>query len=196
MSHNFGKRLDLKRIGEAMTGQRRRRMLLVLFAIFLIGSILNAQQKSRPTQWDPYRFLVGDWIGEGGGDPGKGSGSFSFAFDLQQTVLVRKNHADYPATNDRAAYSHDDLMIVYFERDSSRAIYFDNEGHIIHYSVESGPGSDSIIFVSDLNPVAPRYRLTYVKVSEDSLKLAFEIAPPGNPAAFTRYIEATAHRKP
>jgi len=24
--------------------------------------------------WEPYRFLVGEWTGEGDGEPGKGSG--------------------------------------------------------------------------------------------------------------------------
>ncbi len=55
---------------------------------------------------------------------------------MNGTVLVRRTHLDYTATKPRPAYAHDDLLFVYYDPlDSSpRAIFFDNEGHVIRYA--------------------------------------------------------------
>ncbi|MBI2679988.1 MAG: hypothetical protein HYX25_03150 [Candidatus Solibacter usitatus] len=56
-------------------------------------------------------------------------------------------------------------------------IYFDNEGHVINYAVES---SDSTVqFRSEATASSPGFRLTYKKASAYTLALKFEIAPPG-----------------
>ena len=80
---------------------------------------LNARLAGKPAGWGPVEYLLGDWTGEGGGAPGQGSGSFSFKPDLQGKILARKNHAEYPAAKDHAAFVHDDLMVVY--RDTPEA---------------------------------------------------------------------------
>lgn len=170
---------------------------------FAIGLLLcfakiSIAQSVAPN-WAPVTWLVGDWIGEGTAtDRGQGTGGFSFTLDLQKNILVRKNWADYPATNDHPAFRHDDLMIVYQEsaKDPIQAIYFDTEGHVIRYVAGVSTLDNTIRFTSDAQPATPRYRLTYVKTSEKTLSLKFEIAPPGKPDAFVTYIEAKAHRKP
>jgi hypothetical protein len=116
---------------------------------------------------------------------------------LQGKVLVRKNHADYPATKDRPAFSHDDLMVIYREAEGARAcaIYFDNEGHVIHYNASLSEDGTTWVFLSDPTPSAPRYRLTYTKEKNGMLGIKFEIALPGKPDAFSTYIEAQARRE-
>jgi hypothetical protein len=61
----------------------------------------------------------------------------TFRPELDGTVLVRKTHLDYPATKERAAFGHDDLIYVYHDpQDNSlRAIFFDGEGHVIRDAV-------------------------------------------------------------
>src|SRR5438552_17948620 len=88
-------------------------ILGIMLCLTLLASenILLAQQAQKTVNWDSWQFLLGEWIGEGGGAPGQGEGSFNFSLDLQKQVLVRKNHSDYPATKERQAYSHDDLMV-------------------------------------------------------------------------------------
>ncbi len=144
--------------------------------------------------WGSLRYLIGNWTGEGGGGPGQGTGWFSFQVDLQGKVLVRKNHSEFPATKDRPASAHDDLMIVYRESDSYgergiHAIYFDNEEHVIHYTVTMF--GEKVIFTSDPAP-GPRYRLTYSREGSDGVRLKFEIAPPSRD--FSVYLEASAKR--
>jgi hypothetical protein len=168
---------------------------VALVLLLFVSLPLTAQQSMKPVDWDAYRFLLGEWVGEGTGDPGQGNGGFSFSLDLQNTVLVRKNYANYPATKDRPAFSHDDLMIVYQDKGITRADYFDNEQHVIHYTVSISHDSTSYIFVSDPVASEPRFRLTNKKQGTDSIRITFEIAPPGKPDSFPRYIEAVARRK-
>jgi hypothetical protein len=163
------------------------RFLLLLLATPVLFAQPSPQLDHR---WAPLAFLIGEWTGEGGGGPGQGSGGFSFLPDQDGKILIRKNRADYPASKDRPAFSHKDLMIVYNEPGEAKlsAIYFDTEDHVIHYTVEPSGDAISVRFVSD------NFRLTYRKTGSDSLALKFEIAPSGKPGAFTTYIDATAHR--
>jgi len=162
---------------------------------WLLLAGFGAAAADQPADWGPLERLRGEWVGEGGGGPGQGSGWFSFKTDLQGKILVRTNRAEYPASKERPAFAHDDLMIVY--RDSTaapaHAIYFDSEGHTIRYDVQ--PGENAIVFVSAAQTNAPRYRLTYTLVDRDHLKIRFEIAPPAHPDRFAPYIDAAARRR-
>jgi hypothetical protein len=73
------------------------------------------------------------------------------------------------------APNHEDLLVIYIEaiyiKNETRAIYFDSEGHVIHYKV-SVPSENTAVFESD---GAPKYRLTYW-LDHESLNGKFEIA--------------------
>lgn len=158
--------------------------------LFLATALLYAQ--SAPN-WDRWRFLIGEWVGEGGGQPGQGTGEFSFELQLDRRILVRKNYANYPASKDKPAYSHQDLMVVYPEGPGWRAVYFDNEGRVIHYAVEFPAEGGGVTFASEARDSAPRFVLTYKKRGPDQVAITFAVGPPGKPV--TPYIEASAHRK-
>ena len=128
--------------------------------------------------WSSLKRLAGNW--EAGG-----ANRFSLVEDLQGKAYVRRNHAEYPGV------VHDDLMIVYREGDRVRADYYDNEGHVIRYTVDGG---DEIRMVSDVTAGAPRYRLTYYFSVQDKVDIRFEIAPPGQAEAFKLYLAGTARR--
>lgn len=170
-------------------------MIKVLAAQFAFLAIL-AGQPGKDDPWAPMKFLVGEWVGEGGGQPGQGTGGFSFQPDLEGNVLVRRSYAEYPATKQRPAYRHDDLMVVFREPGGPelRAVYFDNEGHVIHYTITTSKDGNSIELLSAPSPASPRFRLTYVKTGATSLSTKFEIAPPGKPDSFSTYVEAKARR--
>jgi hypothetical protein len=176
--------------------QMKKAIARILFSLLFIltGGLPQAQAKDDP--WDPFRFLIGDWVGEG--KEGQGSGSFSLTPDLQGKVLVRKNHAELPAANGRPAAVHEDLMVIYKSENgkSHKAIYFDSEDHIINYTVTFLPDKQTLTFVSAAAPQAPRFRLSYQKEAEDRVGIKFEIAPPGKPEEFKTYLEGKAKKKP
>jgi hypothetical protein len=150
--------------------------------------------KMTTPNWDAWQFLIGEWVGEGGGVPGQGGGSLVFRFDLQRQVLLRKNHVDFPATSERPAFTHDDLTVIYPDPSGGmRAIYFDNEGHVIPYAISST--ADTIVLVSEPEANAPRFRTTYSQRENGTVHTRFEIAPPGAPDAFVIYVEGSSKRK-
>ncbi len=155
----------------------------------IILLIVAALAQAADAPFQPIAFLMGEWIGEGGGKPGDANGSFSFALDLDKKIAVRKNHADLQNG------VHDDLMIAYPDPAGKglRAIYFDNEGHVINYMVE--PIEGGVQFMSEASKTMPRFRLTYKKTGEKTVSIQFEIAPPGKPDSFAPYITAGARRK-
>lgn len=157
---------------------------------------MTAPQPARHDDWSAFALLLGEWSGEGGGDPGQGSGSFTFRPELDGRILLRANYADYPATAERPAFSHQDLMVVYRNAGDPRlrAIYFDSEGHVIQYAVTASADGDTVQFLSDVSPAAPTYRLTYTRKGPDTLAVTFDIAPAGAPDQFATYIRSTARK--
>jgi hypothetical protein len=161
--------------------------------LVILASVHAVAQPAAPAaDWKDWAPLIGEWEGDAGG-PGSPAGSFTLATDLQGRVLVRKNHADYPKTNERPAFRHDDLMVIYREGDATKADYWDNEGHLIRYVATVDKGR-TFVFVSEPARGQPRYRLTYTLTGAKALSLRFEIAAPDTPDQFKSYILATLHR--
>jgi hypothetical protein len=119
---------------------------LVVILVLLINPVFA--QNSTPNSLDDLRFLIGEWEGVGAGGPGAGKGVFSFAFDLQNKAIVRKNYAEYPPTANRPAIRHDDLMVIYFDRASNQILanYFDSEGQQITYKVMPSAEQNAVRF--------------------------------------------------
>jgi len=165
--------------------------------VLLLLSLVDAQQSPKPTSLDDLRFLIGEWEGVGEGGPDSGKGVFSFAFDLQNKAIVRKNYAEYPSTASRPAIRHDDLIVIYLDRASNQilASYFDSEGQQIAYKVTPSSDHQAVTFLSDPSATQPRYRLSYVKRTDGTLSGKFEIAPPGQSEAFKKYLEWITRKK-
>jgi hypothetical protein len=172
-----------------------RRSFSLAFLVLAVGPLAASRGDDA---WDACQFLVGEWVGEGTGKPGEGEGAFSMELALQGKILVRKNRSDYPATKERAAFSHEDLMVVYRGDNGAktRAIYFDSEGHVIRYAIKASEDKRTLTFLSDPAPSSPRFRLTYVKAEGEALRIKFEIAPPDKPETFQTYLDGSARRRP
>ena len=164
-----------------------------LVCLVLLAATLGFAQAGPAKSSNPFEglhFLLGDWVGTGTGEPGEGSGGFSLKPELNGQILVRRNFAEYPATKDGPAFRHEDVMNIFMEDGKLRAIYFDSEGHVIHYLITTE--KDSAIFLSEGD--GPRYRLTYQALDPTLISIKFEMAPPGG-GEFKTYIQATAKRK-
>lgn len=163
----------------------------ILLTIIFCGILSTGFSQQKPN-WDQWRWLTGEWVGEGSGQPGTGGGTFSFKTDLDQHVLIRKSHSEYPATADKPQVIHDDLMVVYpdFSGTPAKAIYFDNEGHTINYTINYS--DKSIILTSDKIPNVPIFRLTYSLLDNETVNTKFEMSQDG--VKFFTYIEGKSKK--
>lgn len=167
-------------------------MRAALALLFLTPALL-AQVPAPADPLAPLRFLEGVWVGEGGGLPGQVAGRATFQVELGGRALLRHSYADTAAANGRPASRHEDLLTIFAEGGVAKALYVDNEGHVIRYRV--AVLADGVAFTSEPAP-GPAFRLSYLRRPGDRVVVRFEIAPPGKPDAFSPYLEATTRRLP
>jgi hypothetical protein len=167
-------------------------MKLKLVLITLLVSMFSTSFAQQNPSWEKWDWLIGEWIGQGTGTPGKGGGFFTFSLDLDKKILVRKSHSEYPAADNKPKVTHNDLMIVYpdYTGNPSSAIYFDNEGHTINYSIVYS--DKSIVLTSNKIPDVPVFRLTYTMLDYETVNTKFEISKDGE--KFTTYIEGKSFK--
>lgn len=169
----------------------RKSMAVAVVVAFLAGSTVVAAE---PKELEPLAFLVGEWPSSGTGQPGAATGRAVFTRALQDRVIVRTSYAEYPAAAGAGASRHDDLMVIYAAPGGGiRADYYDNEGHVIRYAVLC-PARGQAVFLSEVVPGEPRFRLTYTLEASGTLKGEFAIAPPGAPDAFKPYLTWESHK--
>lgn len=165
----------------------------LIVTILLLG-VLTGSFAQQSINWDKWDWLLGEWKGEGSGQPGQGGGTFSFNFDLDKKIIVRKSHSEYPPSENRPALVHNDLMIVYpdFQGMPAKAIYFDNEGHTINYSITYS--EKCIVFLSEKSSNAPIFRLTYTLLDNRTVNTKFEMSQDGE--NFMTYVEGVSKKVP
>ena len=172
-------------------------LVLSLLAFWPCPSI--GQDAAKPDPWASLHFLIGTWEAKttGGSARAQGAGNYSFQLKLAGHLLARHSGGGSCKGPEDYNCNHADLLYLYPEGPAGalRAIYFDNEGHVIHYVVEVNPSGKVVRFVSRVQAGEPRYRLTYREADKDLVTGQFELAPPGKPEAFDRYMEWSARRK-
>jgi hypothetical protein len=172
-----------------------RMKLLKITSTFLFIVLCQIGSGQTPVAgWEKWNILIGEWVGEGSGQPGQNGGKFSFQTDLDGKILVRKSHTVFPASANSVEKTHDDLLIIYQGSGDStqEAIYFDNEGHTIKYKISFT--DKSIVFTSDIDVNAPRFRLTYTTIDIKTVNISFEMASPESPNDFKMYLSGKANK--
>jgi len=165
-----------------------------LIAVLLLVSCQLAFGQQSSNQWEKWNFLMGEWAGEGNGQPGQGEGRFSFQTDLDGKIILRKNHTVFPKTEKSVEAIHDDLLIIYQVDggNSQEAIYFDNEGHTIKYKVSFS--DKSIVLTSEIAANNPRFRFSYTETDTKTVNMSFEMALPEKPDEFKVYLAGKAFK--
>jgi hypothetical protein len=147
--------------------------------------------------FDELGWVLGDWTDvRRRGEPGEATGGGeTWRLQLDGQILVRLSWCEYPATADAAAFRHDDQLVVFHDLDGqSRAIFWDNHGHVIHYTTAAiDPDGLQFTFESDPSLPGPRQRLRYRADGPDRLKADFNLHLPGA-ASFARYLEWESSR--
>jgi hypothetical protein len=148
--------------------------------------------------WDRLQFLIGSWASPVSGQPGEGiSGSTTFSYHLDRKIIIRNSRAEFaPEPGKQQGLVHDDLLIIYQQPGEAhlRAIYFDNEGHIIHYTVSFPDRRPGVVFESEATAARPRARLVYEAAPDGTLGIEFSVAAPGG--ELMSHVKGTVTRNP
>jgi hypothetical protein len=172
-----------------------------LFVVALFYPAAAYAQNARTSEsalgpWKPLQFLIGTWDAktQGGSAKAVGSGTYTFQLELRNHILARHSGGEECKGPADFNCAHSDLLYVYQDgpRQPYKAIYFDNEGHVIHYEV-STPSASSVIFLSDASRPGPQFRLSY-SLDGSTMSGKFQIRMPGQ-AAFNSYLEWTGAKK-
>jgi len=176
---------------------RRHVALLFILAASLICSSACAQEGGSADPWARFQFLIGTWSGTGAGAPGEISmGKTSFSFDLDKNVIIRKNRVEIaPKAGEAKGAVHEDLLVIYRQpgETAPRAIYFDNESHVIEYVASFPEKEPSVVFESKGAEKMPAFRLVYEMTPAGELSIEFLMAPPGG--EFKSYTKGVAARE-
>jgi hypothetical protein len=172
-------------------------LVSVLLFVLLFCVQTNAVQSPDADPWKALSFLEGTWTAntQGGSARAQGSGCYTFQPELGRHVLARHS-SDSAGCKGPTTYDceHSDLLCVYPEAGSQslKAIYFDNESHVIHYDVTT-PSSATAIFISEVSGSGPQSRLVY-ELKGAVMSGKFEIRMPGQ-NEWKTYLEWSGTRK-
>jgi hypothetical protein len=166
-------------------------------AMIFLALPLFAQQPPgpSPTSLKALAFLEGTWDAKAQGSSGTAAaGDYTFRLELDGHVLARHSRtADCkgPATFD---CEHGDLLYVYQDAPGQplKAIYFDSEGHVIHYDL-STPTPTTAVFFSDTAHPGPQFQLVYA-LQGTVMSGKFQMRIPGQDA-WKSYLEWTGAKK-
>ncbi len=155
---------------------------LLPIASLLLALPALAQTAPTADAWAPLAFLEGAWNATSTGPDGKpASGAYEFRRELGGHALSRHTVAGPRCTDPAdAACLHGDQLTVFQDQPGHplKALYIDNEGHVIHYTV-STPAPNDVVFLSD-NTNGPRFRLEY-RLDHGEMAGKFQIQMPGQP---------------
>jgi hypothetical protein len=164
----------------------------IAILVTIYAGLLNAQNTASTgkEQWSGLSFLEGAWDAKtlGGTSGADASGSYTFRQELSGHILAR--HASNAGCKGPDGFDcdHGDLLYVYRDPPGQalKAIYFDNEGHVIHYSV-STPAPNTAVFIADAPAPGPDIRLVY-ELKGGVMFGKFQMRTPGK-TEWTSYLE-------
>ena len=159
---------------------------IIFLLLIIIPSFVSGQTSKRDSLWMLLQPFVGNWKGEGGGEPGNGSYERSYQFILNKRFIEIRNKSTYPPTDKfPKGEVHED--IGYFSYDGGRKVFvlrqFHAEGFVNQYKLDSiAPDKKTLVFVSEAIeniPAGYKAKETYRLINENELEEIFEIAEPG-----------------
>jgi hypothetical protein len=167
-------------------------LALLVFALPLVAQVAPTGPAA------PLRslaFLEGTWEAksQAGSAGATSSGTYTFKRELGDHILARSSHSSACRGPETFDCEHRDLLYVFEDAPGAalKAIYFDNEGHVIHYDV-STPTSTSAIFLSEASRPGPQFRLIY-DLKDGMMTGKFQMRMPGQ-TEWKSYLEWNGSR--
>lgn len=178
----------------------KRRLALLIVVVVLtacgVAAQAPAQISAKTDPWAGIRFLMGSWGAKttGGMAQAQASAGYAFRLELRDHVMARHSRSGSCTAPDDFNCQHSDLLYIYPSGNGQalQAIYFDNEGHVIHYDV-STPKPRQVVFLSDAAQPGPQFRLSY-ELLDGVMTGKFELKMPGQ-TEFMSYLEWSGKRE-
>jgi hypothetical protein len=167
-----------------------KKFFLLVALVLAVPAFASADSPPAADPWASIAFLEGTWSASGRSHDGAvvSGGKYTFVRELDRHVMARHDTTD-PSCNGPATFDckHSDLLYIYQDAPGQalQAIYFDNEGHVIHYVV-STPDATTAVFLSAPGP-GPRFRLVY-QLKDGVMDGKFQIQMPQQ-TDWTLYLE-------
>lgn len=112
--------------------------LLVL--LLLAPAALFGQLTKKDSIWLPLKPFIGEWTGEGSGEPGKGKYERTYRFTLNNNFMEIRNKSTYPPSeNNPAGEIHEDIGYFSYDRNSKKfkLRQFHTEGFVNEFVLDS-----------------------------------------------------------
>jgi len=176
-------------------------MQKLLFFILLLPVLANAQLSKKDSLWLPLSFFIGEWKGEGKGEPGPGKYERTYQWAMNKRFIEVHNKSTYPPSeaNKNKGEVHQDAGYISYDGIRKRFMLrqFHIEGFVNQYRMDSiSADKKTIVFLSEAFENIPegfRARETYKIISRNEFIETFEIAEPGKD--FALYTEVRLKRK-
>lgn len=163
-----------------------KKIFLIFLLVFCTPLILFSQNTKRDSLWMPFKPFIGEWIGEGSGEPGTGKYERSYQLIFNKRFIKVYNKSTYPPKKENTSGEvHED--VGYFSYDKSRKTFalrqFHIEGFVNEYALENiSPDGKTISFVTESIENLPegfRARETYQLINDNEFEETFELSEPG-----------------
>jgi hypothetical protein len=172
---------------------------LVIAAALSAFNLMQSDPALSMTAEDPWKalsFLEGTWDArtQAGSAGAQVSGTYTFKAELNRHVLARYSEPADCKGPKAFDCKHSDLLYIYQEARGHplRAIYLDNEGHVIHYAV-STPEAATALFVSEVSLSGPQFQLVY-QLKDAVMSGKFQMRMPGQ-SDWKSYLEWSGAKK-
>lgn len=166
----------------------------------LLPGLMAGQTKPAPDVWEPLRFFVGEWEGNGEGKPGVSKTSREYRLVLSDKFVEIRNRSQYePQPKNPKGENHEDWGMISYDRGRKQFVLrqFHVERFVVQYVMTSmSDDGKTFTFTSEQIeniPAGWRARETYKLISADEFIEIFELAEPGKD--FEKYTENRYRRK-
>lgn len=174
--------------------------IAIAIGVFLLPSLPAPQTKTRSDVWEPLKFFIGNWEGQGNGTPGVSSVQRKYRLTLNDKFLHVQNRSTYePQPKNPKGEIHEDWGMISFDKSRKQFVFrqFHVEGFVNQYLMTSiSADGKTIVFTSESIeniPAGWRARETYKITGPDEFVEVFELAGPGKD--FETYSEGHFKRK-
>ena len=179
---------------------KRRIIIFFIVAAMALPCLVFAQKERNQDVWEPFRFFVGRWEGQGEGKAGISKGKQEWQFVLRGKFLQVKNETSFePQGKNLEGEIHEDFGFFSFDQIRRKHIFrqFHVEGFVNQYVLESmGDDNKTFIFVSEQIeniPLGWKARLSYKILNENEFQQTFDLQAPGK--EFECYSKGILKRK-